>query len=412
MSDYYKLLEIDRSADDKTIKKAYRKLSMKWHPDKNPDNVEVSNKKFKEIGEAYSVLSNPEKREIYNKYGKDGLENNGMGGGGMNPNDIFQQFFGGQGMGGMFGNFGFNVNRQQHGVRQQRKGADKKLQIGISIEDTMNGCVKRFNLTRNVKCIQCNGSGMKDGRVPQDCSGCNGQGIKSVMRRMGPMVTTQTYTCDKCGGSGKIISPNDRCSKCNGCKIVKGNELITLNIPKGVKNGDYEILESKGDESENVIEAGDLYFIFSINEKADKKRIDDDLVVKKSILLSEALSGLSLKYDHPNGETIILEYNDIITTNSSFKLDNLGFYNRSTGKTGKLILNFDIVFPKKLDDQRKELIKKILPKRKEEEIHPNINYYTLEKNNSNFNYKDMSNVEYEETGNNPIDGMPAQCTQQ
>jgi len=411
MSDYYKLLEVDKSADEKTLKKAYRKLSMKWHPDKNPNNIELANQKFKEIGEAYGVLSDPKKREIYNKYGKEGLENQGMGHS-SNPNDIFQQFFGGHGMGGMFGNFGVNINRHHADVQKQRKSADKKIQIGISIEDMINGCVKRFNLTRNKKCCDCNGTGLKDGKEPQNCFDCNGHGVRRVTQRMGPMVTTQTFQCGACGGTGKLIKSDDRCLKCNGNKVIKSIELITLNIPKGARAGDYEILENKADEIPDCIDAGDLYFIFSQNEKQDHKRIDDDLIVNKQILLSEALCGLSLKYNHPSGKCIVIEYNDIITNNSNYKIDDMGFYNRSTRRTGKLIFNFEIIFPRSLDEQRKQLLVKLLPKRKPENIPEDIEYYGLKKTHKDIHSRDIGGPDFEDFNGNPMDDIPAQCTQQ
>jgi len=418
MGDYYKILEVDKNIDEKDLKKAYRKLSLKWHPDKNPDNKEVAEKKFKDINEAYNVLSDKNKREIYDKFGKQGLENNGMGAD-INPNDIFKQFFGGGmpgmpgGMGGMFGNFGVNINNNVNMNRQvRRKGQDKKIELVIGINEMMNGATKRFNLTRNIKCQKCDGSGMKEGKSTNNCNKCNGKGVCTITHQMGPMITQQSFTCNVCGGKGQSILDSDKCVSCMGNKFVKSTEQITVNIAKGSKQGDYVILENKSDEMENVIEAGDLYFIFKINQTNECMRIDDDLVIKKQILLSEALSGLSVIYDHPNGEKIVIEYDDIITSDNKFKLNNLGFYNRNNGKTGKLIFTFDIIFPKKLDNQRKELLKKLLPKRKDEQGKEKLNQYRLEKTNIDLNANNIRNIDFDdENFGNPLEGRP-ECVQQ
>lgn len=412
MSDYYKILEVDKNADDKELKKAYRKLSLKWHPDKNPNNKEAAEKKFKEISEAYGVLSDAKKRDIYNKFGKDGLNNNGMGGN-VNPNDIFQQFFGGGmgGMGGMFGNFGFsNMGQQQQQMR--RKGPDNKVEIGISIKDMMNGCQKNLKLGRRIRCVTCDGRGYPSNVEPQICKNCDGKGICITIRRMGPMTTQMQSPCNNCRGEGSIISDTNKCKVCRGAKIIKGSEELVLKIEKGAKQGDYVVFENKADDVENCIETGDLYLVFRMIDDKIHRRVNDDLIVKKQILLSEALCGLSIPYEHLSGKTILVEYDDIIVPNSTFKIEGYGFYNKNTGKNGNLIFEFEVVFPKNLDTQRKELLNKLLPKRKDNIDKSALECYKLEMGVVNLNATNLYNDEFEDINSGPMDGLPGNCTQQ
>ena len=222
MGDYYNILGVQKTASEKELKKAYRKQSLKWHPDKNPS--EGAKDKFQEINEAYAVLSDQDKRKIYDRYGKAGLENNGMGAGGMNPNDIFQQFFGG--MGGMPGmNFSFNTSYSRSG-NVAHKGPNKKIEIGITIAEMMNGTTKRFAITRNTKCEKCKATGLKSGASENICNDCGGKGMKTVTQQMGPFLTQKTFPCNRCRGQGKIINPVDMCIECRGNKFTAKKEIV------------------------------------------------------------------------------------------------------------------------------------------------------------------------------------------
>lgn len=384
MSNYYNVLGVDKNADEKTLKKAYRKLSLKWHPDKNPNNKETAEQKFKEINEAYAVLKDNEKRKIYDQFGKEGLANNG-GMGNINPNDIFQSFFGG-GMGGMGGMNFFpfgNSQQQQYG---HNKGPDKKIEISISFSDMMNGKQKKCKLHRRIRCDNCFGTGLKKGARMDICKQCNGQGVVNITRRMGPMVTRQSFPCNSCGGKGKIINENSKCEVCVGNKFIRGTEIISFEIKKGSKNGDYVILKNKADYTSDVDEIGDLILIFKLEKSDIFKRVNDNLIVKKKILLSEALSGLSIELEHPNNQKILIEYNEIINPYSKYKVSDLGFYNNSTNQYGDLVFDFEIIFPKKLDPKRKELLKKLLPVRKNTNHSNDMKcYYLVEDNNLEFN---------------------------
>ncbi len=408
--EYYDLLGVEQNASKSDLKKAYRKLSLKWHPDKNPNNKEEASEKFKKISEAYSVLSDPEKKKIYDQYGIDGLQGNG-GMANFNAGDIFNQFFNGQGM-----NFGFKshftTNFSQSHNNIMEKGPDKKIEIEISFEDMMNGFSRRFNLYRKIKCNDCFGTGCLNGQeINTQCSECGGAGMKTIRRQIGPMITQQSFTCPKCQGKGKIISNENKCPKCNGNKIIKGSELIEINVPEGCNQGEYYKLNNKADDLPNCIETGDLYLVYKLKPKKNMRRIGDNLILKKSILLSEALCGLSIVLEHLNGNNILIEYEKVIHPDTSLSIENLGFLNKNTGKRGKLIIEFDIVFPKNLNEQRTLLIQKILPKRKEPTNKNSLPVYKMKLEKSDYNnYDNNLGEEYDDDFSN-FPGGP-DCAQQ
>jgi len=375
MSNYYEILGVPRDANDNELKKTYRKLALKWHPDKNKSDE--ASAKFKNINEAYSVLSDPEKKQIYDKYGKEGLENHGSG---INPNDIFQQFFGGMpgGFGGMAGGLGGGVFGEMFNRgHQQSRSSDKRIEIGLSIPEMINGSKRIFNISHKIHCKKCNGNGLKEGASVSTCTNCSGAGICQVVRQIGPIRMNQQFPCNACNGEGAIISNTDKCKKCNGKKIASVTEQISITIDKGSRQGEYVMLRDMADATENTNEIGDLYLIFKEIPSKYMDRKDDNLIVKHSILLVDALTGLSIVYLHPNNEKILIEYNDIIKPDSVFILKNKGFYNKKTSNIGDLIFNFEIIFPKKLDNTRKDLIKKLLPKRPTENTE-NMECYTIE----------------------------------
>lgn len=377
MSDYYKILEIDKQATGKDLKKAYRKQSLLWHPDKNQS--EEAKGKFQEISEAYSVLSDPKKKDIYDRFGKAGLENNGMSGGG-NPNDIFRSFFGGMGGGGGGMNFSFNTSStttRTGGMAQ--KGPNKKIEIEITIGEMMNGVTKKFAITRNVKCTECMASGLKKGATVDTCTDCKGQGIRIVQTQMGPFLTQKTFPCPRCQAQGVIIQPKDRCIPCRGNKYVQNKEIITAKLERGVKGGEYVSIEKKGDESDKYLEPGDIFIVFKEGTEKNRKRVGNDLHIKIPILLSEALTKFSIPFVHPNGITILIENSYIIKPNTVHKILNLGF--TTTSDCGNLIIEFDVIFPDSLEEKREELLKKLLPKRKSknEDANNNLKRYDISK---------------------------------
>ena len=393
MSDYYNILGINKNASEKDMKKAYRKLSLKWHPDKN--KTEEANGKFQEISEAYSVLSDSKKRAIYDQYGKAGLSNQGMGGG-VNPNDIFNRFFGGGAGGGMPAGMNFSFTSSSTSSRGiAPKGPNKKIEIEISIDEMMNGATKRFAITRNIKCCKCSASGLKPGASIDVCSICNGQGVQITQTRMGPFLTQQQRPCGNCRGSGQNINPRDKCPSCEGNKFRKNKEIISAKLEQGVKAGDYITIANKGDESDKYLEPGDIFIIFKEKQNNTMKRVGNNLHVKVNILLSEALTRFAVPFNHPNGTTILIENNYIIKPDTVHIIKDLGF--RTSSGCGDLIIDFAIIFPDNLNDKRSELIQKLLPKRKEDKSNQNLRCYSVSKHEilNKDNYQDISHEQDE-----------------
>jgi DnaJ family protein A protein 2 len=355
---FYDILGVSKNANDNELKKAYRKLAMKFHPDKsNPDNREENETKFKEISSAYDVLKDPEKRKIYDQFGEEGLS----GSGGMssaNPFDIFENFFGG-GVGGPFGFSGPNMN----GGRRQRRGRDRVEEIPIDLEDLYNNVVKKIEIRQKVICLDCNGTGGKSSDDIVTCSQCDGKGKIMRILNLGPGMIQQTMSdCNKCGGLGKIIL--NKCPACNGNKIIIKNKKISIPIERGMKDGRKITLEDLADHDPDCIEQGDLILIIRIQNHNIFTRKGEDLYFQKNILLSEALCGVKFLLSHLDGRQILIKYDDIIKPNQEYCIREEGLYIDNYNR-GNLIISFNIIYPEVLDNERKMYLSKILPINKE-----------------------------------------------
>jgi DnaJ homolog subfamily A member 2 len=367
----YDLLSLNKNASDADIKKAYRKAAMKWHPDRwsnKPDTeAKQAENKFKEIGEAYAVLSDSKKRSLYDKYGMDALK--GSGGGG-NPFDIFEQMFGGGGspfgedspFGGM-GPFAsmFGGGRRQN--TRSEKGPDKKIQVNITMRESLLGSNKELVIERNAKCSPCNGSGAKDPKFIQKCSKCGGKGMVMQVRQLGPgMIQQQSAVCPQCSGKCKNVTRGKECHHCRGDGIKREKKKANIHITKGTKRGDHIKLEEMSDYTPNTNKPGDLYIIINEEENNDFKRQGNNLLYTKSILLSEALTGLEFILLHPSGESIVVRYHNIIKPNDIKVLSGQGYPSKNSIIKGDLIIKFDIKFPNEIDEKRRDILRKILPK--------------------------------------------------
>jgi molecular chaperone DnaJ len=265
--DYYEILGVDRGAAADDIKKAYRKLAIKFHPDKNPDDPTAEDK-FKEAAEAYSILSDENKRQRYDQYGHAGVGGasgagaGGFSGGGFSMDDIFSQF------GDIFGDsspFGDIFGRQGGGNgRRVRKGSDLRIKLKLNLEEVANGVEKKIKVKRHVTCNTCGGNGAKHGTSLTNCNSCNGTGQvrKVVSTMLGQMVSTST--CPTCNGDGKIIS--ERCDSCAGEGRLLQDDLITLNIPGGVAEGMQLSMSGKGNVPTRGGVAGDLLIVIEEEE--------------------------------------------------------------------------------------------------------------------------------------------------
>jgi DnaJ-class molecular chaperone len=345
---YYDILGISKEASDEDIKKAYRKMAIKWHPDKNPNNKVEAEEKFKIISEAFTVLSDPNKKQIYDKYGEDGVkqqENGGMGG--QSAEDIFSMFFGG-------GNpFGQDFNRN---YSQESKSKAKIVEIPLNLKDIYFGTKKKITLKLDRNCNNCNGDG---GFNPIICSECDGNGMKVFNRVIGPnMIQRFTESCKKCNGSKKNF--DKKCENCNGRKTKQIEEQFIITIDKGIENDDTVIYENKGNQYPNEL-IGDIIFIIKESNNTVFTRIGNDLIYNYTITLGDSLIGCNVKIDHINGEKIIINENNIIKDNSYSIIKNKGLPIKGTSNYGSLYIVYTIEYPnKKLTNEQKDIIKNIL----------------------------------------------------
>ncbi len=297
--DFYSVLGVDKGADDATIKKAYRKLAMKYHPDRNPDDKEAE-EKFKEVGEAYEVLSDPDKRAAYDRLGHEAFKNGGMGGAGgaggfggfTDPMDIFAQFFGG--MGG-FGGFGGGGRRQ---ADPRQPGSDLRFDLSITLEEAAHGCEKTIEIDRMVPCDACDATGSKDGRAGfKTCATCHGTGV--ITRQSGFFV--QQSTCPTCHGAGQTVS--NSCSACRGEGRVQKDVKITLRVPAGVDTGTKIRSSGNGDAGLHGGETGDLYVFLEVKPHEIFVRDGLNLHVTMPVSLLDATRGGTITVPTLDGPT-------------------------------------------------------------------------------------------------------------
>ena len=349
---YYDILNIDKTADSEQIKKAYKKLAMKWHPDKNPNNKDEAEQKFKELSEAYQVLSDPQKKEIYDSYGEEGLKNEERGGGENpfnSPDDIFKMFFGG--MGGS----GENLFSRQY---KNPKVDEKIVNIPISLKDIYNGSKKKITLKIKQLCSKCSGNG---GLNVKTCGACNGQGITLINRVIGPgMIQRMQMHCQVCSGQKKVI--DTKCNLCNGDGRVTVEKSFLIVIEPGSENDDTKIFSNEGDEKINE-ERGDVIFILKEEKNKEFIRINNNLIYSHNVTLGDTLVGTQVIFDHVNGSKFIYTENNIIQHNSYNLFKNKGMPIKNKQNCyGDLYVVYNIIYPNKIiSDNEKNIIKNILP---------------------------------------------------
>ena len=293
--DYYEVLGIQKGADASAIKKAYRKMAKKYHPDANPGDKEAE-EKFKEVNEAYEVLSDDQKRAAYDQYGHSAFENGGMGAGGFSGGftgnfsdmgDIFGDIFGG-GFSDIFG--GGSSRRRRNNAPQQ--GADSRVNITITFEESMNGCQKSVTVPVYETCSDCHGTGAKAGTSPETCSYCHGSGMETVVQQT-PFGRMQTQrTCSHCHGEGTIIK--EKCPKCKGNGYTRQNKEITFDIPKGIAHGQSLRKRGFGGPGKNGGGNGDLYGLISVMPSNVFTRDGDDIYVTVEISMIDAALGAEI----------------------------------------------------------------------------------------------------------------------
>ncbi len=361
--DYYEILGIARSASEDEIKKAYRKMAIKYHPDKNPGN-KAAEESFKEAAEAYEVLSDTSKRQKYNQYGHaanassaSGAGGGYSGGGGMNMDDIFSQF------GDIFGGGGFGGGSSRG--RSVNRGSNIRVNLKLNLHEIAHGVEKKIKVTKHIACKTCNGSGAK-GSATETCKMCQGQGVYTQMRQtiLG-MMQTQT-TCSACGGQGKIIK--EKCSTCHGDGIVKGEEVITINMPAGVADGMQLSMNGKGNAAPRGGVNGDLLIVVEEEEHETLKRDGHNLFYECYVNFADAALGISVEVPTVDGKAKI-KVDPGTQSGKVLRLKGKGLpdVNYAHHK-GDLLVNINVWTPQSLSTEEKKVMEDL---RKSKNFHPN-----------------------------------------
>lgn len=346
MKDPYELLEVDRNVSDSELKRKYRKFAKKYHPDLNPDD-DKAQEKFKEISEAYEILSDPQKKRQYDTYGAAAFENGGGAGGFSGGFGGFDDIFG-----DLFGDI-FSQGRSQQRKRA-RKGSDIQQVVKLTFKESAFGISKEIQVRREVECETCHGKGAKDESKIKTCPKCNGTGvINNVSQTPFGTVSRQT-TCDNCHGTGEIIE--EKCPDCNGSGRKIKNEKIKIDIPAGVENDSVMRVVGKGNAGENGGSYGDLYIILKVEEHEIFKRDGLDIYYEMPISFTTAALGGNI--DIPT-LTTTQEYHIPAgtQTGSKFRIKNEGIKSDRTKRQGDLYFYVKVVTPTKLSKSQKEKLK-------------------------------------------------------
>jgi molecular chaperone DnaJ len=347
--DFYEILGVSKSASDEDIKKAYRKLAIKYHPDKNPDD-KAAEEKFKEAAEAYEVLSNPEKRQRYNQFGHAGVGGAAGGGyGGMNMDDIFSQF--GDIFGGAFGGFGGGGRSSRRVVR----GTNLRVKVRLTLHDIANGVEKKIKVNKHVSCKTCNGSGAKNGQY-ETCRVCNGTGaITRVQQTILGAMQTQT-TCSNCNGEGRIIK--DKCNTCHGDGIVREEEVITLNIPAGVADGMTLSMSGRGNAAPRGGINGDLLIVIEEEEHPHLKREGNHLIYYLNIGFPDAAMGTTVEIPTIDAKAKI-KIEPGTQSGKVLRLKGKGLPDVNAYGRGDLLVEIGVYTPTHLSPEEKKMLEQL-----------------------------------------------------
>ena len=365
--DYYEVLGVDKSASAEEIKKAYKKMAIKYHPDKNPDNKEAE-EKFKEVAEAYSILSDADKKARYDQFGHAGVEGAGpdFSGGFGNLNDILNDLFGGA-FGGGFGGFG-GFGGQRGGQRQQRvyRGRDIRVRVKLTLEEIAKGVEKEISIEKSVPCHECGGKGAKNSADIKTCPGCNGTGqVQRVVNSF--LGQTITYsTCQQCGGEGKVIS--NPCRSCGGTGLVRKRETVKVNIPPGVEAGMQLTVQGGGHAAKNNGINGDLLVVIEEQEHPNLKRDGNNLYYTKIVSLPDAILGAEVEVPCLDGPYKI-KVDAGTQSGTVVRLRGKGLPTvNGYGGTGDMYVKIAVWIPRKLNKEEKAVMESL---RNNESFKPN-----------------------------------------
>ncbi len=342
--DYYEVLEVTKDCSGAELKKSYRKLAMKYHPDRNQGDKEAEDS-FKVVNEAYQVLSDDEKRSIYDRYGKEGLEGQGMGRGGFgganmdDVMDMFNSMFGGSG--------GFGKTRRDPG---QKYALDFEIEVPLEFHEAVFGCKKDIDMTYKTSCEPCEGTGAKDAKV-ESCDYCGGQG--QVLMRQGPMQFAQT--CPKCQGQGQTIK--EACGSCSGKGYNIKEDTVTVTVPAGVDSGNRLRAQGYGNEGKGD-QRGDLIITFAVKEDENFVRNGPDIYIEVPVFFTQSILGETISIPTLDGE-IDLELNKGTIDKEQYVFPGEGVVDVHSGQKGRLVAQIKLMLPKKINDEQKELLEKL-----------------------------------------------------
>lgn len=357
--DYYEVLGVNKTATDDELKKAYRKLAKKYHPDANPDNKKEAEAKFKEVNEAYENLSDPQKRRMYDQFGHNGPQ--GFGGNSTGGNyysyttsgfdgfdmgdlgDIFSSFFG--------GGFGGRTTKQSNGPK---KGNDLRHNMEITFEEAYTGVKKEIQINRNEECETCHGTGAKPGTKVETCHVCNGTGqVRQVQNTiLGQMQTTRT--CTNCHGDGKVIK--EPCSTCRGKGKVRKQAKVSINIPAGIDDNQTVVLRGEGEPGEKGGPKGDIYITVHIKRHSVFSRKGDNVTCEIPITITQATLGAELEIPMVAGKKEKYRISEGTQTGTKFTIKNKGFKAIHGNWQGDFIFTVIVQTPKRLSKEQKALL--------------------------------------------------------
>jgi molecular chaperone DnaJ len=356
--DYYEILGVDKNVAADVLKKAYRKVAMKYHPDRNPDDKSAEDK-FKEAAEAYEILSDPDKRAKYDRYGHDAVSGNARGGGfhdGMTMEDIFSQFgdvFGGGG-GSPFDSFFGGSQRRSSGGGT--KGSNLRIKVSLSLSEILNGVKKKIKVKKSSKCSSCNGSGAKDSNSVKTCGSCQGSGYVRQVRStfLGQMQTTTV--CPTCNGAGKQVTAV--CSSCRGDGVNFAPETIEIEIPAGVQDGMQLSMRGKGNAGKNGGPSGDL--LITVEEQPHDHFIRDDMNIIYDLYLSFPNASLGTSVEIPTLENNVkVKIPAGTQAGKILRLKGKGLPSVQAYGKGDLLINVNVWTPKSLTKEETKILEQM-----------------------------------------------------
>jgi molecular chaperone DnaJ len=355
--DYYEVLGVDRNATKDDLKKAYRKLAMQYHPDRNPDDKEAE-EKFKEAAEAYEILSDDDKKARYDRFGHEGVRGSGFGSQGFSDiNDIFSHFsdiFGGSSIFDDFFGGGHRRTRSRSGRGVQ--GSDLKVTLKLTLEEIAEGTTKKIKIKKQVKCDECNGTGAEKGTSTKTCPVCQGTGeVKTISRSVFGQFVNIT-TCNNCNGEGSVI--DTPCKKCFGDGRIQDDSFINISVPAGVHEGSYMTIRGEGNSGKRGGPSGDVIVVFQESPHEYFIREGDDIVFDLYINFPDAALGTEVEIPTLNGKAV-LKIDAGTQPGKLLKMRHKGIKHLNHAGTGDQIVRINIEVPKKLNSKEKELLKEL-----------------------------------------------------